>query len=116
MKFKFKITAETTLQDVLIELENLENAKVKEIPLNHIRKIMVFLGIEEISGRGSSVRFQSGYLASHPYYHEGIFQVHKIHKGGKLDKIKKSDYVKYLLPALKFIIEQKMIENERFKK
>jgi len=104
MKFKIKIDENTSLEDIKNELEKLKKINVTEIPLNHIRKITVFLGCEEIQGTGSSIRFFNEILLINPYY-KGYFQVHKIHKGGNKELIRKSDYVKYLYPVLTIIID-----------
>ena len=104
MKFKIKIDENTSLEDIKNELEKLKKANVSEIPLNYIRKITLFLGIEEIQGKGSGIRFYSEVLLEHPYYN-GYFQVHKIHKGGNKELIRKSDYVKYVYPTLIIIID-----------
>jgi hypothetical protein len=106
MKFKIKINKETSFNDIRNELENLKKANIKAIPLNHIRKITKFLEIEELSGKGSSIRFYHKLLIDHSYY-RGYFQVHKIHKGGNIDEIRKSDFVKYLYPVLVVIIDLK---------
>jgi hypothetical protein len=105
MKFKIKINETTSLQDIRDELDSLKIANVNEIPLNHLRKIINFLGATEIpSTGGSSVRFQHRHLQKHPYYH-GYFQIHKIHKGGDQDFVKKNDYRSILYNALITIIE-----------
>lgn len=46
MKFKFKITEDTTIEDAEKELENLYNAPTVELPFSHIIKIAEFLGAE----------------------------------------------------------------------
>ncbi len=106
MKFKIKINEDTTLKDIRTELENLKTADVIEIPLNHIRKITSFLGAIEVQDIGSSIRFKHQLLADHPEYH-GYFKVHKIHKGGDQDMIRKNDFKNYLLRPLFLIIEMK---------
>lgn len=103
-KHKFKINESTTLEDIKKELEFYKNATIQTIQLSDVRKIANFLGAEEIRSTGSSVRFYHEILEKHPFYH-GYFQIHKIHKGGNVDKIRKRDFVKYLLPPLEFIIE-----------
>ncbi len=106
MKFKFKINEATSLDDVREELEMLKLANVKEIPINYLRKIIEFLGANQITATGSSVRFTHPLLKSHPYYH-GCFQIHKIHKGGNKDEIRMNDFKKILYPVLIIIIELK---------
>jgi hypothetical protein len=106
MKFKIKINEKTTLDDIRIELEALKSANVNEIPINHLLKIIGFLGAFQVPSTGSSVRFEHPLLKHHPYYH-GYFSVHKIHKGGDNDQVKKIDYKAYLYPALITIIELK---------
>lgn len=44
MKFKFKITDDTTIEDAEKELENLYSAPVVDLPFNHVVKIAEFLG------------------------------------------------------------------------
>jgi hypothetical protein len=104
MKFKIKINEETSFNDIRFELENLRTADVTEIPLNHLRKITEFLGAVEVPAAGSSVRFRHQALNDHPYYH-GYFQIHKIHKGGDQDLIRKNDFKMILFPALITIID-----------
>ena len=105
MKFKIRITEKTVLEDIINELDKIKYAPVKVIPLNYIRKITVFLEIEEIKGKGSSVRFRHELLVEYPNFHDGIFQVHRVHKGGGREEIRKSDFVRYLDPVLRLIIE-----------
>jgi len=104
MKFKIKISESTTFDDIRTELENLKSANINEIPLNHLLKITEFLGAKRITATGSSVRFQHEILKNYPPY-KGFFQVHKIHKGGDLDLIRKNDFKTYVYPVLMLIIE-----------
>lgn len=104
MKFKIKINENTTIEDIRTELENLKLANTNEIPLNHLLKITEFLGAKRIIATGSSVRFQHEILKSYPPY-KGFFQVHKIHKGGDIDLIRKNDFKTYMYPVLSLIIE-----------
>lgn len=104
MKFKFKIDETTTLDDARKELEKIKSANVKEIPFNHLRRIIEFLGATQIPSTGSSVRFSHQILKAHPYY-RGFFQIHKIHKGGDKNEIKMTDFKAILLPTLLTIIE-----------
>ena len=106
MKFKLRINENTSFNDIEKELEKIKNSNVNEIPLNHIRKITTFLEVEEIQGKGSSIRFFHELLLENPFY-KGYFQVHKIHKGGNKDEIRKSDFVKYLYPVLMILIKLK---------
>ncbi len=111
MKFKFKTNEKTTLDDVQNELDALKSANVKEIPLNHLRKIIDFLGGIPTTTTGSAVRFSHPLLKKFPQY-QGYFSVHKIHKGGDKDEIRMVDYKKYLYAALSTIIEtQKKLNN-----
>ena len=104
-KHKFKINESTTPADIIEELEYLKNANVKTIPLNQIRRIIFFLGGEEVKATGASVRFYHRVLEDEPFYYQGYFQVHKIHKGGNKEEIRKGDFVKYLYPPIIRIIE-----------
>ena len=106
MKFKFKINETTSLQDIRDELDSLKSANVTEIPLNYLKKIILFLGATEATSSGSSVRFYHKLLLRHPYFN-GYFQIHKIHKGGDQDFIKINDYRSFLYKALIAIIELK---------
>lgn len=106
MKFKFKIDDKTTLDDVRKELNSLKSANVIEIPLNHLRRIIEFLGATAVPATGSSVRFSHPILRNHPYYH-GFFQVHKLHGGGNDEKIRMTDYKKIVYPTLITIIDLK---------
>ncbi len=110
MRFKIKINNETSFEDIRNYLEDLKKANTTSIPLNPIRKIINFLEIKEIPGKGSSIRFQSDYLLNHHPFYEGYFQVHKLHKGGNKEEIRKSDFARYLYPALILIVKLK-IEN-----
>jgi hypothetical protein len=104
MKFKLKINETTTLDDIRNELETLKSANVNEIPLNHLLKIIEFLGAIQVPSTGSIVRFEHHILKKHPYY-RGYFSIHKTHKGGDMDLIKRIDFKAYLYPALLAIIE-----------
>ena len=106
MKFKIKINETTTLDDIRKELDFIKSANVNEIPLNHLRKIIAFLGATEVSGTGSSVRFHHKLLEKHRFY-RGYFQVHKIHKGGDQDLIKRNDFKSILYNVLITIIDIK---------
>lgn len=104
MKFKFKITEETTIEDVEKELENLYNAPVVELPFNHIVKLAEFLGAElQKSPRGSMERFKHN-LAPTP---GNYFGVHVVHKGGDESLVIRNNYKKYLYPILMEIIRIK---------
>ena len=94
------------MQDIRVELDSLKSANIKEIPLNHLKKIISFLGATESTSTGSSVRYHHKLLERNPYYH-GYFQIHKIHKGGDQDLIKMNDYRSFLYKALIAIIEIK---------
>jgi hypothetical protein len=106
MKFKIKIDETTSLDDIRKELETLKSANVTELPLNHILKITEFLGAVQVPSTGSSIRFEHPLLRKHPYFH-GYFAVHKIHKGGDSDLIRRNDFKTYLYPALITLIEIK---------
>lgn len=109
MKFKIKISKTTSLKEIRNELDNLKSANVTEIPYNHLKKIIDFLGATEVTSTGSSLRFYHKLLERHPYY-KGHFQIHKIHKGGDQDFIKINDYRSFLYKALIAIIEIKEIK------
>jgi hypothetical protein len=109
MKFKIKINENTTLEDIRKELDELRSANVNEIPFNHLRRIIEFLGAVQVTASGSSVRFEHPALIPHPYYH-GYFQIHKIHKGGDQDEVRKIDFKSILYPALITIID--LLENK----
>jgi hypothetical protein len=114
MKFKIKINETTTLDDIRKELDAIKSANVTEIPLNHLRKIIEFLGASEIPGKGSSVRFHHKLLLQHPLY-RGYFQIHKIHKGGDQDYIRRFDFKSILYNALITIIEIKEKNKDHVK-
>ncbi len=108
MKFKFKISEETTLEDVEKELTDLCEVPVPELPLKHIEKIVVdYLGSERVKSTGSMVRFKHQ-LAPTP---GNYFGVHAKHKGGDESLILKVNYKKYLFPILIEIIKQKKVGN-----
>lgn len=104
MKFKFKITEDTTIEDAEKELEILYNSPVVELPFNHVVKIAEFLGAElQDSPRGSMERFKHP-LAPTP---GSYFGVHVIHKGGNEILIMRANFKKYLYPILMEIIRIK---------
>lgn len=104
MKFKFKITEDTTIEDAEKELENLYNAPTVELPFSHIIKIAEFLGAElQDSPRGSMERFKHP-LAPTP---GNYFEVHVIHKGGNEVLIMRANFKKYIYPILIEIIRIK---------
>lgn len=109
MKNKFKITENTTLNDIKDQLDYIKTLSVKELELNSLRKIINYLGAEEVLGVGSKICFRHEILLKHPFYH-GNFTVHKIHKGGSVELITMIDYKSYLYKALLEIIKLK--ENE----
>lgn len=114
--FKLKITEQTTIQDIENEIDKLyKNKQIKEIPLNYLVKIIEYLGAEQIQATGSSVRFRHELLVEHSAYYNGIFQIHKIHKGGNQDYVLHRNFKKYLYPALKQIIALKLNQNENRK-
>ena len=77
MKFKFKINNTTSIKDVKDELNFLKSANVKRLPLNHLLKIIKFLGAEQVPSTGSSIRFEHHLLKQHKYFN-GFFKVDKI--------------------------------------
>ena len=106
IKFKIKLNETTSLQDLRDELDSLKSANIKEIPLNHLKKIISFLGATEATSTGSSVRYHHKLLDRNPYYH-GYFQIHKIHKVGDQDLLKLNDYWSFLYKAFIAVIEIK---------
>jgi len=112
MKFKFKINERTSLDDVRAELEMLRSANIREIPLNHLRRIIEFLGATSTPSTGSSVRYYHPALKGYPNY-KGYISVHKIHKGGDKEEIRMTDYKVYLLPALLALIEELLKSKEK---
>ena len=98
-KFKFK---GTTTEDVEEELERLCKLDAKEIPLNHIVKVVGVIGVEQIVGQnaGSSIRFYHPDADSYGHY----FTVHKVHKGKGEDLVTKINFKQYLMPMLRKII------------
>ena len=108
MKFKFKITDETTLDDAERALKDLYEAPVPELPLNHIEKLVVdFLGAEKVKSVGAMVRFRHP-LAPTP---GNYFGAHVKHKGGDERLVLKVNYKQYLYPALIEIIRQMKVGN-----
>lgn len=109
MKFKFKITEETTLDNALDELNNLCKANVNELPFNHIVKISAFLGAElQKSPPGSQERFQHHLVSTFG----GYFGVHVVHKGKGEVLIMRANFKKYVYPHLVEIIEKKKAQKE----
>lgn len=107
MKFKFKITEDTTIEDAEAELKNLYNAPVVDIPFNHVAKIVEFIGAElQKSPSGSMERFKHP-LAPTP---GNYFGVHVVHKGGSEVLIKRINFKQYLYPILVEIIRLKKIK------
>src|SRR5574344_1112429 len=104
MKFKFKITEETTIEDAEEELRALYSAPVTEIPFNHIIKIAEFLGAElQKSPSGSRERFKHPLAPTPGKY----FGVHIIHKGKSEVLVLRRNYKEYLYPILMEIIRLK---------
>ena len=104
MKFKFKITENTTIDDAEKELDSLCSVPVNEIPFNHILKITEFLGVEHIKANGGSAeRFH------HPLAETfgGHFTIHIVHKGKGEVLVMRTNYKKYIYLVLKKIIEKK---------
>jgi len=102
MKFKFKITEETTIDDVEKELNNLYDANVTEIPFNHIIKIAEYLGCEyQDSPRGSQERFRHPSMKTFG----GYFGVHVTHT--KVKMVRKVNFKKYLYKPLIQILTEK---------
>ena len=104
MKFKFKITDDTTIEDAEKELENLYSAPVVDLPFNHVVKIAEFLGAKlQDSPRGSMERFYHPLAPTPGKY----FGVHVVHKGGNEVLIKRTNFKQYLYPILIEIIRIK---------
>lgn len=101
-KFKFK---GTTTEDVEEELERLCTMDAKEIPLNHIIKVVSVIGVEYVTGQntGSQVRFQHPEVETYGHY----FGVHKEHKGKGEDLVLKRNFKQYMVPHLKIIIAKR---------
>lgn len=103
MKFKFKITEDTTLGDVEKELAALCEVPVPELPLAHIEKLVVgYLNAERVKSTGSMVRFRHPLVPTYGNY----FGVHAIHKGRDEVLILKKNYKQYLYPILVGIIDK----------
>lgn len=101
-KFKFK---GTTTEEVEQELERLCTMDAKEIPLNHIIKVVSVIGVEHVVGQntGSLVRFQHPDVETFNHY----FGVHKEHKGKGEDLVIKRNFKQYMMPHLKVIIAKR---------
>lgn len=109
MKFKFKITDQTSFQDALNEINKLYNANINEIPFNHIIKIAEFIGAElQKSPPGSMERFK------HPAINTfgNFFSVHVIHGGKNEVMVQRANFRKYLFPYFKAIIENELNKKE----
>ncbi len=109
-KFKFRIDENTTIDDAEEALYKLKKLSGNEIPLNDVLKILRFLGVEEPKGRksgtGSVVRFRHHLLEDHPYYYQGYFTIHTMHGSKSKKKIRKNNFVKYILPPALEIIRK----------
>ena len=105
VKFKFKITNETSIEDIEREFDDLCNTNANEIPLNHIVKLAKFLDVEYygVDKGGSAVRFRHDIISNFG----GYFTVHIKHKGGDEQLIKKTDYKAFLYKNFKQIITYK---------
>jgi hypothetical protein len=103
---KIKINATTSDNDIKNHLLQLKKLNVNEIPLNDLLRICDYLGAKRLQTTGSSIRFYHEALKTNQYLH-GIFTVHKIHKGGNKDLIRKRDFTKFMLPSLLIILESR---------
>lgn len=101
-KFKFK---GNTTEEVEEELERLCTMDAKEIPLNHIIKVVSIIGVEYVAGQttGSQIRFQHPDVETFGHY----FGVHKEHKGKGEDLVIKRNFKQYMMPHLKAIIAKR---------
>ena len=101
-RFKFK---GNTTEEVEEELERLCTMDAKEIPLNHIIKVVSIIGVEYVAGQttGSQIRFQHPDVETFGHY----FGVHKEHKGKGEDLVIKRNFKQYMMPHLKAIIAKR---------
>ena len=112
-KFKIKIDVDSTIEEINQCVNRVLSLKTKSYELSIIKKLLFAINVEELKSKGgSAIRFYHKALEEHPYYTHGIFSVHKIHKGGSKDEIRKSDFEKYLLPPIRIIIEHIVKEKK----
>ena len=107
-KFKFKINADTSLDDIEEEVEYLCTVNSNEIPFNHVIKIAVALGCEYCGGNGGS---QERFKHKEVYTDNNYFGVHVIHKGKSEKLIMRVNYKKYIYPWFRVIIDKLKTDN-----
>jgi len=114
VKFKFKPSENTSLDDIEKELKYLAGLNVPEIPFKHICRIAEYLGTEMLPSKGGSARrFRHQLLTDYSFYHDGIFKIDLIH-GGKSDpKVRTRDFKRYLLVPLREIIKRLKEEGKK---
>ena len=105
------------------ELENIVDsfckANIQEIEFNDIKRICEQLGCVYYDRgnkrkKGSQESFMHKHLDDNPHFN-GIVSIHLIHGGGSKRKVYKRNFVKYMAPGLKIII-QKIKQESKNKK
>ena len=107
-----KIKSDLTPEELLIVINDLCTANVQEIEFNDILKICSQLECTHYDNgknrkSGSAESFYHPLLKDLPQYH-GWVSVHLIHGGGSKRKVYKRNFVKFLAPGLKIIIQKKI--------
>jgi len=105
MKIKFKFDENTTKDDILDCLFQLEKSPTPELPANLLFKICDHLSISWTFNKGSVIQMQHEILEKYPYYQNGYFSIHFKHKGGDERIVFRHDIKKYFSPAVKLILE-----------
>ncbi len=101
---KIKIK-DLTLEKAEELIEQWKNSKEKELELSEIEKVMEFLGVENLKGKGSAKKYKHVLLEEEAHFYEGIFSIHIIHNRKK-QFIRQKDFKHYLYKPLFIIIEK----------
>ena len=111
-KLKIRVTPNSSLDEIEEAIEDVLNSGQKEIELKLIIKIVEALGGEHLfgkeGGKGSLARFRYVGLEMYSkYFQDGQFGIHVIHGGKSNKKVYLVNIKKFLVPALRTIIEMK---------
>ena len=104
MKKKFKLSPETTLDEIINRIEDLKSYDKLEMPVSEFENIFKHLGAKKEYATGSSIRFSHPELKANKDLN-GFCSVHMIH-GKKIELIEKVFYKRYVYRALYYLIQR----------
>jgi hypothetical protein len=110
-----KIKSNLSIEEIQAAVDGLCKANIQEIDFNDIIRLCTQLGFiyydkGKDRKRGSAESFSHPILKGIPGYN-GFVSIHLKHGGGSTRKVYKSNFVKYLAPGIRIVIDKQLAKN-----